>query len=141
MAGNGLGFPPGPCGLREACTGTESMMSLPACQQRALDRIATTLLAGDPRLGSLFGIFTRLTWHEAMPRIEQVKPGRWYSLRPSAGIAVMLITVLGVLVLSLLAPTRPTCVIPAAPGNSHSSSRTAGCLTGPAMMQEQRYIR
>jgi hypothetical protein len=46
------------------------MMSLPACQQRALDRIEKTLMAGDPRLGSLFAIFNRLTRHEAIPGTE-----------------------------------------------------------------------
>ena len=47
-------------------------MSLPASEQRALDRIEEALHAGDPRLRSLFMIFTRLTRHEAIPSTEQV---------------------------------------------------------------------
>lgn len=42
-------------------------MSLPACQQRILDGIAGTLRARDPRLVSMFAIFTRLTRTEPMP--------------------------------------------------------------------------
>jgi len=89
-------------------------MSLPARQQRALDRIEKTLMADDPRFGSLFAIFTRLTWHEAMPGIELVKSGRWHSLRPFAAIAIALIAVASVLVLTLLAPRRPICLTSAA---------------------------
>ena len=78
------------------------MMSLPARQQRALDRIERTLLAGDPRFGSLFAIFTRLASPEAMPRIEQVKPRRWQPLPMLAQfalIAISLALVVGVAVL------------------------------------------
>ena len=45
-------------------------MSLPACQQRILDSIAGTLQARDPRLVSMFAIFTRLTRSEPMPLNE-----------------------------------------------------------------------
>lgn len=48
-------------------------MSLPASQQRILDRIEQKLRASDPRLTSLFSIFTRLTRDEDMPRIEEIK--------------------------------------------------------------------
>jgi hypothetical protein len=84
------------------------MMNLPAGQQRALDRIEKDLLADDPRFGSLFAIFTRLTWHEAMPGIELVKPGRWHSLRPFAAIAIALIAVASLLMLTLLTPAGPS---------------------------------
>lgn len=115
-------------------------MSLPACQQRALDRIEKTLLADAPRFGSLFVIFTRLTWHEAMPAIELVKPGRWHSLRPLAAIAVALIAVASALMLTLLAPRRPICVTSAVPGHSHSSGQTTGCSPGPELTQERQYM-
>ena len=36
-----------------------------------------TLLAEDPRLGSLFAVFTRLTRPEAMSATEQVRARRW----------------------------------------------------------------
>jgi hypothetical protein len=120
--------------------GPENMMSLPARQQRALDRIEKTLMADDPRFGSLFAIFTRLTWHEAMPGIELAKSGRWHSLRPFAAIAIALIAVASVLMLTLLAPRRPICLTSAAARHSYSSGQTAGCLPGVVVMQERQYI-
>jgi hypothetical protein len=47
-------------------------MSLPARQQRKLEEIEGRLSGSDPRLRSLFGIFTRLTRGEAMPWFEAV---------------------------------------------------------------------
>jgi hypothetical protein len=47
-------------------------MSLPARQQRKLREIEGGLTGSDPRLRSLFGIFTRLTTGEAMPWFEAV---------------------------------------------------------------------
>jgi hypothetical protein len=48
-------------------------MSLPTGQQRVLERIEGRLAESDPRLVSLFTIFSRLTWAEKMPWIEQVR--------------------------------------------------------------------
>ena|SRR5215510_10997719 len=48
-------------------------MSLPTGQQRVLERIEGKLAESDPRLASLFVIFTRLNLAEAMPWIEQLK--------------------------------------------------------------------
>jgi hypothetical protein len=48
-------------------------MSLPARQQRKLREIEGGLTGSDPRLRSLFGIFTRLTTGEAMPWFEAVR--------------------------------------------------------------------
>jgi hypothetical protein len=48
-------------------------VSLPACQQRALDRIESTLQACEPRLASMFAIFTRLARDEAVPRTESLR--------------------------------------------------------------------
>jgi hypothetical protein len=47
-------------------------MSLPARQQRKLKEIEGGLTGSDPRLRSLFGIFTRLATGEAMPWFEAV---------------------------------------------------------------------
>ena len=47
-------------------------MSLPARQQRKLKEIEGRLSGSDPRLRSLFGVFTRLTTGEAMPWFEAV---------------------------------------------------------------------
>ncbi|HCU93761.1 MAG TPA: hypothetical protein DHU96_13960 [Actinobacteria bacterium] len=48
-------------------------MSLPANQQRTLEKIEGRLTGSDPDLTSLFVIFSRLARDEAMPRIEDVK--------------------------------------------------------------------
>jgi Protein of unknown function (DUF3040) len=64
-------------------------MSLRAAEERALTGIEQALRSRDPRLNSLFSIFTRLTWQEAMPAIEQLRPRRW---RPQPG-ALLLIAV------------------------------------------------
>ena len=47
-------------------------MSLPARQERKLKEIEGGLAGSDPRLRSLFAIFTRLTRGETMPRFEAV---------------------------------------------------------------------
>jgi hypothetical protein len=117
-------------------------MSLPRRQQRALNRIEKTLLAGDPRLGSLFAIFARLTWHDVMPRIEQVRPRLRLSLQRSAATAIALIAVLGVLVLSSLLPGRPTCNnSPAVPGRTYSWEHKAACPPRPAIRQDRQSVR
>ena len=61
-------------------------MTLPARQQRTLDRIERKLIASDPVLHSWFAIFARLTRDEEMPRIEEVRArlarfGGWLSRR------------------------------------------------------------
>jgi hypothetical protein len=48
-------------------------MALPTCHQRTLETIAARLADSDPRLNSLFAIFTRLNHAEAMPWLEQLK--------------------------------------------------------------------
>jgi hypothetical protein len=56
-------------------------MSLPACQERALHGMETALRACEPRLASLFAIFTRLTRDEEIPRTEQLETQPWLSWR------------------------------------------------------------
>jgi hypothetical protein len=57
-------------------------MSLPAGQQRVLDGIAEVLRTNEPRLASMFAIFTRLTKDEPRPRREQLT-----TLGPLASLA------------------------------------------------------
>jgi hypothetical protein len=54
------------------------MMSLPRCQQRALDAMAAGLQATEPRLAAMFAMFARLATDEAAPGREQLPPTRWY---------------------------------------------------------------
>jgi Protein of unknown function (DUF3040) len=53
-------------------------MGLPASQQRVLDRIEEALKKREPRLASMFAIFTRLTVHEGVPRIEALDLVPWW---------------------------------------------------------------
>ncbi len=85
-------------------------MSLPGSQRQALERIEKTLREDDRQLCSLFATFTRLTSHEAMPRIETVTP-RW-QLRlglGAAATAIGLAAVMIALLVSLIAPGQPPC--------------------------------
>ncbi len=79
-------------------------MSLPASQQRVLDRIEEALKRREPRLASMFAIFNRLNIHERLPWIEALNPMPWWSMkryRPSARIrAVVLLTLAAGLVVS-----------------------------------------
>ena len=61
-------------------------MTLPVSQQRTLDRIDRMLRDSDPRLVALFAIFTRLTWDEEIPRVEEIRArltgiGGWIARR------------------------------------------------------------
>ena len=71
-------------------------MGLPASQRRNLEKIEIDLRGSDPRLASLFTIFTRLNIDEEMPRVERLRAraepltsrlaaaGRWLmSARPA----------------------------------------------------------
>lgn len=49
-------------------------MSLPARQQRVLDRIERSLHVCEPHLKSMFAVFTKLTGDEDMPRLEELQP-------------------------------------------------------------------
>jgi hypothetical protein len=51
-------------------------MSLPVGQQRVLDGIEDALQASEPRLASMYAIFTRLTKNEMRPRREELPVGR-----------------------------------------------------------------
>jgi len=52
-------------------------VSLPASQQQVLDRIETDLEGCEPRLWSMFAIFTRLTRDEGAPRTESLQQEGW----------------------------------------------------------------
>src|SRR6516165_7316488 len=60
-------------------------MSLPASQQRVLDRIEEVLKKREPRLHSMFAMFTRLNLGERLPRIEALELVPWWSPRRYRG--------------------------------------------------------
>jgi len=105
-------------------------VSLPARQQRVLDRIERKLVASDPLLHSWFAIFSRLTRDEDMPRIEEVRArltrfGNWISRRtapvrrriprPSARVKailffpVALAAMVGALIIGASGPAMQRC--------------------------------
>ena len=60
-------------------------MGLPARQQRVLDRIEEVLKKREPRLVSMFAMFTRLNLGERLPRIEALELVPWWSPRRYRG--------------------------------------------------------
>ena len=56
-------------------------MTLPPSQQHALNAIDDVLQSAEPRLATMFGVFTDLTRMEAMPAAETLPPGRWWARR------------------------------------------------------------
>lgn len=95
-------------------------MSLPASQQRVLDRIEEALKRREPRLASMFAIFNRLNIHERLPWIEALRPIPWWSLKryhPSARIrAFVLLTLAAAMVVSTvfvgMSQSRGNCKTP-----------------------------
>ena len=95
-------------------------MSLPASQQRVLDRIEEVLKRREPRLASMFAMFTRLTVHEGVPRTEALDPVPWWSVKryqaPGRVRAVVLLTLAAALVVSAvfvgMTQSRGSCNTP-----------------------------
>ena len=54
-------------------------MTLPPSQQHALNAIDDVLQSAEPRLATMFGVFTDLTRMEAMPAAETLPPGPWWA--------------------------------------------------------------
>jgi hypothetical protein len=81
-------------------------MGLPVAEARVLTRIEEGLISRDPRFRSLFAIFTRLTWQEAMPAREQLER-RQRRPRPGAVIlAALVLAVVGIVVAAFTVPAR-----------------------------------
>jgi hypothetical protein len=105
-------------------------MSLPASEARVLTRIEQSLLSRDPRLRSLFAIFTRLTWQEAMPAREQLRPRR-SRLRSGPVIVVALVLVfVGVVLGSLAGPAHICSAAPGHPAVASAPARPCVPATG-----------
>jgi hypothetical protein len=86
-------------------------MSLSAAEARALTRIETALLSRDPRLRSLFSMFTRLTWQEAMPAREQLRRRRRRP-RPEVAIAIGLALAFAMVVMGAIVSQQRGCAPP-----------------------------
>lgn len=60
-------------------------MSLTARQCRALETIERHLRAREPRLASMYAMFTKLTKDELLPAAETIRIGRWHWLTELIG--------------------------------------------------------
>lgn len=130
-------------------------MGLPARQRRILQRTECALQGSDPRLDTLFSIFTRLVQDEDMPGIEQVharlalltdrllgrpartaaRATRWLRAPRRAGVRAALFfpAALGLLaatvVVGLKFPGTSWC--PATPRASRAAAQPLGLKTSP----------
>lgn len=104
-------------------------MSLSASEVRTLSRIERALLSRDPRLRSLFSIFTCLTWQEAMPVREQIRRRRW-RLKPGIVILIAIALALGVVIVSSLNSVPGGCT-PSRAGIAIARTAGRGCLAEP----------
>jgi hypothetical protein len=95
-------------------------VSLPAHQQRVLDGIETGLESGDPKLRSMFAIFTRLTRGEEVPGAERLR-GR---ARSSTTQAIMVAPILVFFAVGLVT----LCIVLAA---SSSTARACKSVAQP----------
>jgi hypothetical protein len=106
------------------------VVSLPTGQQRVLERIETDLEGCEPRLRSMFAIFTRLTRDDGAPRTEALLPRRRRAIQPRTVMTIALL--LGLVTLSVLmavsSSARHSCQ--AAPG-VHGAAQTATCQSAP----------
>jgi hypothetical protein len=82
-------------------------MSLPACQQRALDAMESTLEASEPRMKAMFAMFTRLTKDEEPTEAERLprrppwrRSGFLYLLVPALAALALMATLVAGLVTS-----------------------------------------
>lgn len=101
-------------------------MTLPASQQRDLDAIENRLAKREPRLASMFAIFTRLASGEALPRREALQlvpwwsPHRWSSppdrSRPPGWVrALVLLSLAAIMIIAVVfaaaSTTRTDCAL------------------------------
>jgi hypothetical protein len=123
-------------------------MSLPACQQRVLDRIETALQRREPRLTAMFAMFTRLNISERIPRIEHLEAPPWWAwrrrgyVRPlgrPAALRVMLLIPLAAMVAVVamfvsMSTSQASCVPTDGPhgsvGTSQSHVKTCSPIAG-----------
>jgi hypothetical protein len=103
-------------------------MSLSASEVRTLTGIERALLSRDPRLRSLFSMFTRLTRQESMPVREQLRRRRW---RPGPGlvIAIGLALALAMVVMGAIVSPQRGCS-PLRAGSTLVQATGRGCPAG-----------
>jgi hypothetical protein len=129
-------------------------MSLPACQQRVLDTIENTLQRREPRLASMFAMFTRLNTNEGIPRTERLAAAPWWAWRrqrrsahltlraagrdASMVRAMLLVPLVVMAMMSIMflgmATSRPSCTPATGPhGPVTIQSHPQGCRSGQVL--------
>ena len=85
-------------------------MSLPACQQRALDRMEGALRASEPHLASMYAIFGRLNADEPIGAERLTRQRRRWLQAGTAMYAIVLVPVMfaAIIVGALLGGSRST---------------------------------
>ncbi|HTQ91550.1 MAG TPA: hypothetical protein VMK84_18860 [Streptosporangiaceae bacterium] len=110
-------------------------MSLPACQQRALDRMEGALRASEPHLASMYAIFGRLNSGEPIGAEQLARKRRRWLQQGTAMYAIVLVPVMfaAIIVGALLGGSRSTAACEAGysvGGVSPLSSRPSCPVTG-----------
>ena len=110
-------------------------MSLPACQQRALDRMEGALRASEPHLASMYAIFGRLNAAEPIGTERLTRKRLRLLQQGSAMYAIVLVPVMfaAIIVGALLGGSRSTAACDAGysvGGVSPLSSRTTCPVSG-----------
>jgi hypothetical protein len=127
--------------------GQWSVVNLPTGQQQVLDWIESDLEAGEPRLRSMFAIFTRLTRDEGAPPTESLRPegllrrawsggGRSGPLRAVIYVPLVLGLVALFVFLAINSSAAHGCR-PVAGPHVAASARTASCQS--VLEQHGRY--
>jgi hypothetical protein len=107
-------------------SGQSAVVSLPTSQQRVLDLIETDLEGCEPRLRSMFAIFTRLTRDDGEPRTESLRP----RARPAIPVrsVITLTLLLGLVAVSVFMAITGSVTHGCQPAPEvHGSGRTATC--------------
>jgi hypothetical protein len=102
-------------------------VSLPVSEQRVLDRIENALEGGEPRLRSMFAIFTRLTRDDAVPITEAIQPRkRLRRPRPASGVTAARMR--AIIAVPVILGLITLCIFMAI-----NSSGAQGCRPGPVL--------
>jgi hypothetical protein len=102
-------------------------VSLPVGEQRVLDRIENALESGEPRLRSMFAIFTRLTRDDAVPPTEALRARTRVRL-PWPGSGVTAATMRALIAVPVILGLITLCIFMAING-----SGAQGCRPGPVL--------
>ena len=107
-------------------------MSLPVCQQRALNAMENVLQASEPRLAAMFAMFTGLAEGEEPVRAEHLSRRRLIRLRRPGPCFIVFPVLTGIalivtLIVGLVTSFAPGCATAAAVSSVRKT--TVSCVT------------